>query len=316
MLRYTGQSQNQQALAAAPGQGAQTAPAGCGMRTSRQGKGSHSRPRAGCSWPNPNPGAARGALCKGLCHWYGGERGWDPALVAGSTAAGSWSSHTGEPRVTCVGTWGQSTLRAVPWWVLPPPQSRGCGPNHSLQDGEGAAWASRAPNGPDVSPQEQIRSLCQTTRAAPGRCPRPPDPARAPRRRQRVTTHPDDRAVGWTSRACRQRGSSPWGPLAWHCPARPWGGGGRTRSPCAGHADLFAREAGAPRPLSCFLPAVPAASRGRESSGVTAQRELPQQQDPKHGAPQHCVQPVPAQPGGCTVSPAVAMALWVTMARM
>lgn len=40
----------------APGQGAQTAPAGCGMRTSRQGRGSRSRPCAGHSQPTPAPG--------------------------------------------------------------------------------------------------------------------------------------------------------------------------------------------------------------------------------------------------------------------
>lgn len=67
---------------AAPGQGAQTAPAGCGMRTSRQGRGSCSRPRAERPQPNPAPGEGQpgGPSAKGPCHWYGGERGWDPAL--------------------------------------------------------------------------------------------------------------------------------------------------------------------------------------------------------------------------------------------
>lgn len=94
------------------------------MRTSGQGRGSRSRPRAERSWPNPALGEGQpgGPSAKGPGHWYGGERGWDPALGAGSTAAGSWNSHTGEPRVTCVGTQGQGTLRAVPWWVLPPVQ--------------------------------------------------------------------------------------------------------------------------------------------------------------------------------------------------
>lgn len=67
------------------------------------------------------------------------------------------------------------------------------------------------------------------------------------------------------------------------CCLHPAALSGHGKDPTLGRAqpDLPAREAGAPRPLSCFLPVVqaelPAASRGRDSAGVTMQRELPQQ---------------------------------------
>lgn len=157
---------------AAPGQGAQTAPAGCGMRTSRQGRGSHSRPRAERPQPNPAPGEGQpgGPSAKGPCHWYGGERGWDPAL-------GSWNSHTGEPRVTCVGTQGQGTLRAIPWWVLPP-QSWGCGRSHSPWDGEGGSvgiqspkWARSQPPGVGLFALPNPTSSSGALPATPRPCP-------------------------------------------------------------------------------------------------------------------------------------------------
>lgn len=157
---------------AAPGQGAQTAPAGCGMRTSRQGRGSCSRPRAERPQPNPAPGEGQpgGPSAKGPCHWYGGERGWDPAL-------GSWNSHTGEPRVTCVGTQGQGTLRAVPWWVLPP-QSWGRGRSHSPWDGEGGSvgiqspkWARSQPPGVGLFALPNPTSSSGALPATPRPCP-------------------------------------------------------------------------------------------------------------------------------------------------
>lgn len=135
----------------APGQGAQTAPAGCGMRTDRQGRGS----------PQQTPCRA---LVANSCPWRRVARGAHPQralLTVGTPGELPWTSH-GRREWSCdlaLGWTGTNTAPAPsasqgapgdPAWghrarpdcgpshgVMLLPSSRGHGPHHSLQDGEG-----------------------------------------------------------------------------------------------------------------------------------------------------------------------------------
>lgn len=320
MLRYTGHGQNQQALAAPRSPGPGSPDSSCRMwdedRQAGQGvSAADPMPSIRSQLLPLERGGRRDPPAKGPPH-HGdtGRAVMDrPRKEGMELRPGPWGGQgrtllqpllpLGELGVTPRGDTGPSQLVHCPVAGCCSPAPGDLDPITAHGMGKGGAWHPDPLTGQShgtalhARPQERLHSHCQSHSATctalglgshlPLRC-RPPAPARAPRGWQGATT-----SVA--------RGS--WGRQAW---AEPPGSGflqpgpaccpqppscpaaGRTQLVAeprhSARPDVPAREAGAPRPLSCFLRAaqaeLPAASRGSGSTGVTTQREPPRQLGP------------------------------------